>query len=490
MLIRLTFLLLTGLTADTIVTASESVDYFARVRAFADAMIADGRDNYGTVHTPLFASVLDRSTMRIGTQPKVDGVRANDRSLTGANPMDNLKLYGILYRLAEMTDKKAYADAADEALGWFFGNCQSPATGLMAWGEHLFWDFETEACAGQDANHEITGEWPYWDVVYGLAPDAAWRFAIGQWDHQIADKRTGDFSRHARWSKHGPKRGTDFPRYAGQLIINWADAWQRPENVDRERRSELLTAITVLVGRMEDNMAASPSGSSSDLTDKNHKVIVWPTSNLELARCLWKAIPILEGEAFEGRDKLIARMRKLALTQDEHFLAYPHQIIEGGGFAATIDSTTGEPRSRSMNKPYSSTWSTGYGYGIHAGPARKCHQRYVQLRDSHPDLAARYRPLIVAAARSYLDAEPDTDALLKPAAFASVIGLLLKTHALTDEQVFLDRADHFGRMAYAAFFDDTSPLPKATNRHAHYENLTGGLSLLAAYLDLHRALHD
>jgi len=468
---------------------SGTIDHLATVRAFADAMVADGRDVYGEVHSPLFASALDRRTMRIGEFPSIDGVREHDRSQTGGNPQDNMPLYGILHRLSELTGETRYREEANAALCWFFGHCQSPATGLMAWGEHLYWDFEEEACAGRDADHEIRGAWPYWDVVYGCRPDAAWRFAIGEWDHQVADKQTGDFSRHARYSEHEPRGGTDFPRYAGQMILDWADAWSRPENAQRERRDDLLVAIRVLVGRMERNMAVSPSGKLLAGTDANHRRIVWPTSNLELARCLWKAIPMLaEGEAFPGRAGMIARMRALALRQDEDFLGYPHRILEGGGFAATIDAETGEPRSREMNKPYSSTWSTGYGYGIHAGPARKAYGRYTQLRDSHPAIAARYRPLIVAAADRYLDEEPDRDALLKPAAFASVIDLLLKVHAMTGEEDYLARADHFGRVAHALFFDDVSPLPKATDRHDHYENLTGGLRLLAVYLDLHAAL--
>jgi len=35
--------------------------------------------------------------------------------------------------------------AADDALRFFFTHCQSKATGLLAWGEHLGWDFHTEA---------------------------------------------------------------------------------------------------------------------------------------------------------------------------------------------------------------------------------------------------------------------------------------------------------------------------------------------------------
>lgn len=238
----------------------------------------------------------------------------------------------------------------------------------MAWGEHLFWSFSMEGVGRDDGMHEVCGEWPYWDQCYRLAPEACWRFAIGQWDHQIADKQSGDFSRHARWSRHGPGRGTDFPRYAGQMIACWADALAREENRARERRADLVTAIETLVRRMESNMKASESGYLLAGTDKTHRQISWPSSNLELARCLWNAAPHLNRE-------LAQRMKRLALQQDIHFHTMPHEIQSGGGFAATIDSTTGQPRSRSMNKPYTATWATGYGHGIHAKMANKCYER-------------------------------------------------------------------------------------------------------------------
>jgi hypothetical protein len=71
---------------------------------------------------------------------------------------------------------------------------------------------------------------------------------------------TGDFSRHAKWSEHGPKSGFEFPRYAGQMIERWADAYSRKENFNRERRDELLTAIELLFRRMEENTKLTKSG--------------------------------------------------------------------------------------------------------------------------------------------------------------------------------------------------------------------------------------
>jgi dienelactone hydrolase len=465
-------------------------DYLALVRAYADALIERGRDVYGDQHSPLFAAALDRTTMRLGSREhfgSIPGVREHDRSLGGANPQEDKALYGILYELTALTGEKRYAAEADRALEFFFTRCQSPETGLMAWGEHLYWDFHAEACGGND-QHEILGTWPYWDACYRLAPEASWRFAIGQWDHQIACQQTGDFSRHARWSKHGPGREFDFPRYAGQMIVNWADAYVRQENAGRPRREELLTAIAVVAGRMEENSELTKTGylPAGRAAAGSHIDVVWAGSNLQLARCVWEAAEQIEPEHGE----LAARLRQLALRQDADFHKMPHQIASGGGFAATLDSTTGEPRARGSNQPFTELWATGYGYGIHAGLANQCYARSEQLAASRPELAAPYRALVLAAADQYLSATPAPDELQKPGALSSVIQLMLHAHQMTRQQKYLDRAEHLARVGVGMFLDAESPLPKATNRHAHYEALTGGTDFMQASLQLAIALNN
>lgn len=452
--------------------------YLDLVKAYADAMIRDGRDTYGSERSPLFASALDRETLRLGTFGGIPGIRDSDRSLGGANPQTDAPLYAVLYRLTALTGDRQYAEEADRALGFFFARCQSPQTGLMAWGEHLYWDFNKEAVNEPDGKHEVCGEWPFWDACNRLAPDACWRFALGLWDHQVADKKTGDFSRHAKWSGHGPGRGADFPRYAGQMIACWADAYGRPGNAGRADRTNLATAVSVVVARMESNMTKAPTGYLLAGTDPVHRQISWPGSNLELARCLWKSAPSMGGA-------LAPRMRGLALRQDEQFLGLPHTLLSGGGFVACVDSSNGVPRVRSMNRPYTETWSSGYGHGIHAEMANLCYARLRQLEGERPDLAAKYRALVLATADIYATARPDAKELLMPGALASAIELMLGAHALTGERKYADGADALGRLGVSLFLGDGRPLPKATNRHSHYEAITGGPDFMKALLDLH-----
>ena len=460
--------------------------YLSVVKEYVQTMIDKGRDVYGSVNSPLFASVLNRKTMLIDSSLqniKIPGVRARDRSITGANMIHDKYLLQILYDLSEITGESKYASESNKALKYFFTNCQSSTTGFMCWGEHLYWDFYLDDC-GYAPNydfHEAT-KWPFWDQSYKLGPDACWRFALGEWDHQINDQTTGDFSRHARYTRHETFSGFDFPRYAGQMIERWADAYQRPENSSRARKEDLKTAIKVLYNRMVENMRLSKSGYL--IAGRSHKGdhinLVWLTNNLELARCLQEAAPSMD-------TVLGNHMLALALKQDEGFLKAPHKLDSaGGGFAVTLHAETGLPRSRSMNKPYTTTWSSGYGYGTHAKVANTCYERFENLRNKYPEMAQRYQDLMIKASDRYLVSAPDTASLLKPKEFADAIELMLNCHDLTGQTKYLDRAIFFAELGIDLFLDETSALPKATSKNGHYESITGGPVFMYQLLRLHQ----
>jgi hypothetical protein len=78
-----------------------------------------------------------------------------------------------------------------------------------------------------------------------LDEPACLRFARGLWDHQIANKQTGDFSRHANYERHGPGRGNQFPRHGGYYIATWTEAYTRGGD------PEYLKAIEVVVDMFE-----------------------------------------------------------------------------------------------------------------------------------------------------------------------------------------------------------------------------------------------
>jgi hypothetical protein len=446
--------------------ADKQSDYLQLVTSYADALLEHGRDTYGTVHSPLIASALDRKNLSLITQElgRIEGIRNGDRSLYGANPMHDQGLYQLLYALTGVTGDKKYARQADKALKWFFENCQSPATGLMAWGEHIGWGFETETLAfARGDNHEFFVPWVLWERSFELAPQACATFAKGLWDHQIHE-HSGEFSRHASWREHRTGTQNEYPRHGGFYIATWAQAYKQTKD------PTFLKAIETLVDYFENNSnrltGAIPCSSSPS---RIH--IMWPESNLSLAVDLWDA-------ADNVPQNLARKMRQRALKSDKVYLTLAHDFTpKGKGFVAGAYVHTLE---RLTEGPWTDTaiWGTGYGKATDAQIAMLCYLRCQQVKMDG------YRKLVLGAGSRYLYTKPNTRITLYPGSMAESIFLMLACYKLTGQDYYLDRAEYFADQAVDIFLDDGSPLPKASSAHDHYETITGGDDLMMALLDL------
>ncbi len=436
-------------------------DYLAVVKAYADRLIEYGRDGIGRQKSPLFAAALDRRLMMFGPMPRIPGIRGGDRTLSGANPMHDQNLYQVLYALTLATGDKRYGAAADEGLKWFFEHCQSEVTGLFAWGEHLGWDFIREAPAGDI--HEFYRPWVLWDRTVELAPGAMAEFAAGLWHHQIHDQKTGEFSRHARWARHGTGGDNEYPRHGGFYIATWAQACRRTKD------PIYLAAIETLLNYY-DLLSSKDTGAIPCSSNPARAKVMWPPSNLSLAIDLW--------DHAEGMPaSLAAKMRTRAGKTDEVYLRLEHDLSpEGYGFVsgAHIDTLK-----RFVDGKWTHTrqWATGYGKATDAQTAMLCYLRYRQVK------LDGYRALILGAAGRYLDSEPDAQIAVYPGAMGDVIFLLLAAHEITGRKEYVERADHFAQLALKLFFG-SSPLPKASTRHEHYEAITRGDTLMMSLLKL------
>lgn len=454
-------------------------DLLSCVVNYATVIIEKGLDVYGDEHSPLIASTLNRKTLRVDSlikQIEIPGIRSSDRSITGSNPIYDKFLYKLLYLLSETSGDRKFEDAANSALKFFFNNCQSPVTGLMAWGEHIFWDFFTDTLGFEENVYHEAEEWPLWNYVYGFAPEAAYNYAMGLWMNQVACHKSGDFSRHAGWLYHNPHKGADYPRYAGQMIEVWADAYNRPENRNRPDRLIFINAIEVVLNRMIKNRSLTVTEFVPAFRGANY---IWTDSNLELARCIGEAANNIDNE------KLQEQLKYYADKLDHDFLRAPHKLSSGGGFALTLDANSGKAISRSTNKPYTDKWEVGYGYVTQSFIANNCFRRYNSIVDKESFVAKNFRKLILQTGNQYLTSEPDRTLMLKPKAFADAIILMLNCYSLNPDRRYLDRAFDFAGIAIHLFFDQSSDFPKATNQHDHYESLTGAPELMYAMLLIH-----
>lgn len=456
------------------VPAADAADYLGAVRAYADSLLAQGRDTYGPERSPLIAAALDRQRMQPGSFPPIEGIRPGDRTLSGANPMHDENLYQILYALTRATGEARYVEEADRTLKYFFEHCQSPGTGLMAWGEHLGWDFTTESVTGPkgaDSSHEFFRPWVLWDRWYALAPESAVAFARGLWEHQIHNHETGEFSRHARWSKHGTGGSNEYPRHGGFYIRTWARAYEAT-------RDPVFAQATETLVDMYNRLSSPKTGAIPCSTAPDRVRMMWPASNLSLAVDLTEA-----GPAFP--EALRAKMTEQAGRVDRVFLALPHDFAPKGiGFlvSADIDDLGAfDSEIRSGTEP----WVTGYGMSTDAQVANLCLLRLRQL----PEGKAResYRDLILRAAGRYLDSSPDLGKTIYPGPLGDAIFHMLAAHELSGDAKYLARAEFFAELGIRVFLTDGSPLPRASSQHEHYEAITRGDTFMMALLRLWQA---
>jgi len=420
----------------------------AVVRRYADAMIEHGRDAFGEKKTGLFLSALDRRMLKpLTIRPaSPGGIRRGDRAglpwleLVGANPQVDENLLRVLYVLSGISGDQRYKDAANHEVEWFFNNAQSPVTGLLPWGEHLSWHvfLDQAISSGTQFDHEFARPWVLWDESFELAPEASKRFALGLWNHQIANQQTGGFDRHAPYDRHGPADGKDFARHAGFYIHTWAYAYKHTKD------EAFLHAIDILLARFERKRQVGQGKAVATIGPLD-----------------------VETAASMVTEPLASRLREFADTEDQLILL-------------DLRQTHARPDGAWAFEP---TWEAGYSAGVTAGWAMFALARYEQVKKDE------FRDLVVAVADAYVDSLPAEDVDVWPMSFAHIISAEAAAYRLTKDSVYLEQACRFARMAVDMFWQD-SPLPRASLKTDHYETITGADSLALALLEVHAARNN
>jgi hypothetical protein len=426
--------------------AEERDDFLSVVRRYADTMIERGRDVYGPLKSGLLLSALDRMTLSpLAVRPAAPaGIRRGDRpgrawsAMNGANPQLDQNLLRVLYTLSAITGEARYAAVAGEELRWFFTHAMSPVTSLLPWGEHLSWDvmIDRPISGGDEMMHEFARPWVLWERCFELVPEASRKFALGLWEHQIADHRTGGFDRHAPYHEHGPVDGRDFPRHAGFYIGTWCYAW-------KHGRDEIfLRAIETLLARFERKRIQRDGSMAATIGPLDCGIAAG-------------MVP----------EPLAARLRAFAAREDELLLPELRK-------QAAAPAAPGSPP----------LWASGYAAGTLASSAMFCLARHEQTGNE------AYRDLLIAMAARYIGSHPDEDLDVWPMVFAHAISAQAAAYRLTKVDVHLEEARRLARSAVEIFWQD-NPLPRASRATGHYETITGADSLALALLEAHAAIH-
>lgn len=439
--------------------AFNQYDYLAIVRAYADTMLEEGCDIYGSVHGPLFAEALSRRTHLIPRPEEwqdhfgdIGGIRQHDRMLGGANPQHCLNLYQVLYALTRITGEKRYGQGADASLKFFFENCQSAETGLLYWGEHAGWDLRRDAPLEKQAGdiHEFWRPWILWDKSWVATPDPCRRFAEGLWKNQIGDKKRGSFSRHARISSPGAAANAPYARHGGFYIETWAVAYRKTQE------PVFLQAIeTVLDGLERARLHDGGYLTGGSISSGGRRAY-----DVSLAISLGNAAPCVP-------DELAAKMRRVAAENDQVFA---------------------RSQAKADDKPEDGKafWSNAYGAGSRIGRTNPYMVRYRQSG------VRAYREAILRDAAlcrvQQINIGPDSRDVW-PGTFGDAVWLLLNAYELTGDAKYLEAADRFARKAVDLFLAD-DPLPKASHNDNHYEAVSRGDTLMMALLKLWAVHHE
>ena len=432
-------------------------DYVEIARAYVDYMIEHGRDTYGTKHTPLFITGIDRTTGKkisppfahVKRKPFMPGwerdreLRGSDRNYGHADPLDQLTLLKLMGAITELTDEERYVFEAKKTAAWWMANTQSPI-GLYPWESHTSWNVDKESGGG---TFEFNHVWPYW----GLNNDALHRYANGLWDHVIRDKNTGDFNRHSHSHRHGPGGGMEFPWPGSAMIATWAQAYlDKPD-------PEYLRAIETLLKRWEslrdENGHLAPCS--------NYGEWAWYLGYMQAANRLDDWADKLEKQ----EPALAEKMRDYGRKNDAAYLKVAHGLLDikrNGPVKSYIRETGGFNPDRL--DIIGGLWQDRKDY---AGFAVMLHER--MKRNDDPALQKRYRVAVLDTAELYMSINPEVQWAVWGENVANAIRLLLVAHELTGNAAYLHRADHFAKLAVKLFLDDTSPLPKLTSQDNYYE---------------------
>jgi len=449
-------------------------DYLTLVRAYADCMIRQGRDRYGAVHSPLFASTLTRTRpptllpaprfapargkvelpadlatwpgrpspwvyQRFVNLPTLHALGSEDahkETVVGEDPLEHLHAYRTLWKLSEVTGDARYGTEADRALVWWLTRTQSPKTGLYPWGEHLGWDFRADSPSyARPPYHTLYSRIfhepravDFRDVLETLAALPAAngakhtpleRFAIGLREWHVWDLERGHFTRHGDYFGNiKPSGHSEFPRIAGWFFDVWSKAYVVSKNAAlRKRLAAYATTLLDALDRRVQQTGYFPFTARHETSNRtpegyNPRQVLNAAAKIRLA-----------GDRLQSAEPVLAA--KLHRFADREF-RYFAKRMEGAG---PID-------------PY-------LGMTLKAA----C--------DTCPraDLLALFR----RAADAALAADPSTTEKGRgPMPWARQIELLVAAHDRFGRPAYLRAARVTARAAAAMFLDEASPLPKVS----------------------------
>lgn len=190
---------------------AQNKDYLTYVQQHCDNLIRYGKDRYGAKETYMLASVIDTRDMSIpkADVPPTEGTRVHDRAVGGSNFYHDVETIALFHALSELTSDAKYKAAATAYTRDFLAYCQNLHTGLLAWGEHLYYNFYADSVMvgdlenpRQELYHEFLAQLPPWPLLWETDTAATAKAIAGiQYHFRSPVTQSFLFNRHAYWQK-------------------------------------------------------------------------------------------------------------------------------------------------------------------------------------------------------------------------------------------------------------------------------------------------
>lgn len=207
-------------------TGARAASYLETVRTFAENVQEKGRDRWSGQDTPLLADGIN-----VDTGQPVEWIFRESDGTTSRWMIHNLgtqqNLFRVLVGLTNLTGDPRHRRIAEDSLRFHFAKLQSEC-GLLRWGGHQFIDLRTLQPVGRfDADcHELKEQFPFYDLMWQVDPEATARFLRAFWNAHVLDWRRLDMSRHGQYGlKLGELWRSEFvqpePFFEGTGLTFW-----------------------------------------------------------------------------------------------------------------------------------------------------------------------------------------------------------------------------------------------------------------------------
>ena len=453
------------------VQAQKQNKYLDLVRTFADTLLSAGLDQYGTRSTAMWASVIDVKDLSVpqrGVKP-TEGVRPHDRAVGGSNYYHDVMTMKVFEALSEISGDEKYRQSVEDYSHDFLLNCQNPKTGLLGWGEHLFYDFYRDTVSISESKlfgqsyyfgypHEFLGWTPPWERLWTLDAAKTQKAIEGiMWHFQGSDPKTSLFNRHADWNaaKHPT---TIMPWIKHSVLFAYSFAFHFVQTGD-ELWKKRARDIALLYWNNRDYSSDLIFGCLYHAGNPDAGKLPSIGATGSFAYWLYKTGELLEDENLLG----IAKKSMLAYRK--------HAWSEKDSYYVQSVQLDGQP----LAEPQKATaWKIGYGSSSLFKFARTA--TYIAGKEN----SENFLKIAIECEKQIPDSPlPEQYTALN---LGEAINFYVDLYELTGKKYYLSEADRYAEMGISRF-SRNGLLRRQTNDH-YYEAKLGIGDLLAGFFRL------